>query len=100
VPKEQPRKQLLAFLAERRSDAGIVYCLSRKKVEEVATFLCEQGFPALPYHAGLPNDLRAYHSEALPQRGRPDHGRHRGVRHGHRQAQRALRRAPRSAEIP
>ncbi len=63
VPKEQPRKQLLAFLAERRSDAGIVYCLSRKKVDEVAAFLCEQGFPALPYHAGLPNDLRAYHQK-------------------------------------
>lgn len=63
VPKEQPRKQLLAFLAERRSDAGIVYCLSRKKVEEVAAFLSAQGFPALPYHAGLPNDLRAYHQK-------------------------------------
>ncbi|WP_025132216.1 DNA helicase RecQ [Pseudomonas sp. PH1b] len=63
VPKEQPRKQLLAFLNERRSDAGIVYCLSRKKVDEVAAFLCEQGFPALPYHAGLPNDLRAYHQK-------------------------------------
>jgi ATP-dependent DNA helicase RecQ len=59
VPKEQPRKQLLAFLSERRSDAGIVYCLSRKKVDEVAAFLCEQGFPALPYHAGLPSDVRA-----------------------------------------
>jgi len=63
VPKEQPRKQLLAFLAERRSDAGIVYCLSRKKVDEVAVFLSEQGFPALPYHAGLPNDLRAHHQK-------------------------------------
>ena len=59
VPKEQPRKQLLAFLSERRSDAGIVYCLSRKKVDEVAKFLCEQGFPALPYHAGLPSETRA-----------------------------------------
>ncbi|WP_448089651.1 DNA helicase RecQ [Pseudomonas azerbaijanoccidentalis] len=63
VPKEQPRKQLLAFLAERRSDAGIVYCLSRKKVDEVAVFLSEQGFPALPYHAGLPNDTRAHHQK-------------------------------------
>ena len=59
VPKEQPRKQLLAFLSERRSDAGIVYCLSRKKVDEVAQFLCAQGFPALPYHAGLPSETRA-----------------------------------------
>jgi ATP-dependent DNA helicase RecQ len=37
--------------------------LSRKKVDEVAAFLCEQGYPALPYHAGLPNDLRAYHQK-------------------------------------
>ncbi len=61
MPKDQPRKQLLGFLAERRGDAGIVYCLSRKKVEEVAAFLSEQGFPALPYHAGLPNELRGHH---------------------------------------
>lgn len=63
VPKDQPRKQLLGFLAERRGDAGIVYCLSRKKVEEMAAFLSEQGFPALPYHAGLPNDLRAFNQK-------------------------------------
>ena len=63
VPKEQPRKQLLAFLTARKGDAGIVYCLSRKKVEEVAAFLSEQGFPALPYHAGLPAELRAYNQK-------------------------------------
>ncbi|MBB3104477.1 DNA helicase RecQ [Azomonas macrocytogenes] len=59
VPKDQPRKQLLSFLAEHKGDAGIVYCLSRKKVEEIAGFLSQQGFPALPYHAGLPSELRA-----------------------------------------
>lgn len=63
VAKDQPRKQLLGFLAERRGDAGIVYCMSRKKVEELAAFLSEQGFPALPYHAGLSNELRAYHQK-------------------------------------
>jgi ATP-dependent DNA helicase RecQ len=63
LPKDQPRKQLLGFLAARKGDAGIVYCLSRKKVEEVADFLSSQGFPALPYHAGLPNELRAYHQK-------------------------------------
>ncbi|TLX65197.1 DNA helicase RecQ [Stutzerimonas nosocomialis] len=61
VPKEQPRKQLLGFLAERRGDAGILYCMSRKKVDDMAAFLTEQGFPALPYHAGLPAELRAHH---------------------------------------
>ncbi len=59
VPKDQPRKQLLAFLEGRRGDAGIVYCMSRKKVEEVAEFLAAQGYPALPYHAGLPSEVRA-----------------------------------------
>ncbi|MBF8781883.1 DNA helicase RecQ [Pseudomonas fulva] len=59
VPKEQPRKQLLAFLGERRGNAGIVYCLSRKKVDETAAFLCDQGIPALPYHAGLAAETRA-----------------------------------------
>ena len=61
VSKDQSRKQLLGFLAERKGDAGIVYCLSRKKVDDIAAFLSEQGFPALPYHAGLPNELRAFH---------------------------------------
>ncbi|ACO79437.1 ATP-dependent DNA helicase RecQ [Azotobacter vinelandii CA] len=63
VAKDQPRKQLLGFLAERRGDAGIVYCMSRKKVEELAAFLSEQGFPALPYHAGLSNELRTLHQK-------------------------------------
>ncbi|GFM79359.1 ATP-dependent DNA helicase RecQ [Pseudomonas cichorii] len=63
VPKEQPRKQLLAFLSERRSDAGIVYCLSRKKVDEVAVFLSDNGYPALPYHAGLPAETRAHNQK-------------------------------------
>jgi len=52
--KNNARKQLQAFLeAEHPSDAGIVYCLSRKKVEETAAWLKEQGWDALPYHAGL-----------------------------------------------
>jgi ATP-dependent DNA helicase RecQ len=57
--KVQPRQQLLAFLrAEHPGDSGIVYCLSRNKVEETAAFLCGQGYRALPYHAGLPPETR------------------------------------------
>lgn len=57
--KRNARAQLLHFLrVEHPGDAGIVYCLSRKKVEETATFLGAQGLTALPYHAGLPNDER------------------------------------------
>ena len=52
--KNNARQQLQAFLeAEHPNDAGIVYCLSRKKVEETAAWLKEQGWDALPYHAGL-----------------------------------------------
>lgn len=60
--KHNPRQQLLQFLRdEHATDAGIVYCLSRNKTEETATWLSEQGFNALPYHAGLPADVRAEH---------------------------------------
>ncbi len=57
--KHNSRQQLLAFLtAEHPSDAGIVYCLSRKRVEETAAWLQEQGWDALPYHAGLDARVR------------------------------------------
>ncbi len=52
--KANARQQLQTFLeAEHANDAGIVYCLSRKKVDETAAWLKEQGWDALPYHAGL-----------------------------------------------
>ncbi|MBR7799947.1 DNA helicase RecQ [Undibacterium fentianense] len=54
VEKANGRKQLLDFIqAQHAGDAGIVYCLSRKKVEETAEFLKENGITALPYHAGM-----------------------------------------------
>ena len=60
--KHNARQQLLAFLkAEHPQDAGIVYCLSRKKTEETASWLATQGFTALPYHAGLSSEMRAAH---------------------------------------
>ncbi|NHC06153.1 DNA helicase RecQ [Azonexus fungiphilus] len=59
VEKDNAKKQLLTFLAGRQGQAGIVYCLSRKKVEETAEWLSAQGYPALPYHAGLPAQERA-----------------------------------------
>jgi ATP-dependent DNA helicase RecQ len=60
--KHNPRTQLLRFLQEgHEQHAGIVYCLSRKKTEETATWLQAEGFNALPYHAGLPADTRADH---------------------------------------
>lgn len=60
--KHNAKTQLLKFLKEEHPrDAGIVYCLSRKKTEEIAHWLTLQGFNALPYHAGLPAQTRATH---------------------------------------
>ena len=61
--KISAKKQLLDFLRQRKNEAGIVYCLSRKKVEDTAAWLTEQGFTALPYHAGLPGQLRQTHQK-------------------------------------
>ena len=60
--KQNPKQQLLRFLRnEHPSDAGIIYCLSRKKTEEIADWLQQQSFVALPYHAGLDAETRATH---------------------------------------
>ena len=59
VPREDGRRQLLGFLDGHRGEAGIVYCLSRRKVEATAEFLRAQGIEALPYHAGLEAAVRA-----------------------------------------
>ncbi len=61
--KTDTKKQLLDFLAGHRDEAGIVYCLSRKKVEATADWLCGCGFTALPYHAGLDASMRATHQK-------------------------------------
>jgi ATP-dependent DNA helicase RecQ len=64
VEKDEPRQQLLRLLRdEHEGDAGIVYCQSRKKVEETATWLSGEGITALPYHAGLDASLRRRHQD-------------------------------------
>lgn len=64
VEKDDARRQLLRFIRdEHEGDAGIVYCLSRKKVEETAAWLNEEGIAALPYHAGLDADVRRRHQD-------------------------------------
>ncbi|MGZ5873691.1 MAG: DNA helicase RecQ [Bradyrhizobium sp.] len=64
VNKQNAPAQLKAFITERHSgDAGIVYCLSRAKVEDVATALTKAGIEALPYHAGMDARLRARHQD-------------------------------------
>ena len=64
TPKDNPKKQLLTFLqTEHPGHAGVVYCLSRKKVEATAQWLSEQGVNALPYHAGLDKGIRQRNQE-------------------------------------
>ncbi len=59
VIKDNPKKQLLTFLKEEHpNDSGIVYCLTRKKTDEIARWLVEEGWNALPYHAGLTAKVR------------------------------------------
>ena len=64
VPKHSAQRQLLAFLREQPAGAsGIVYCLSRRRTEETATWLAREGFTALPYHAGLDAEVRRRNQE-------------------------------------
>lgn len=71
VQKQQARQQLLDFIeTEHAGDAGIVYCLSRKKVDETALWLSSKGIKALPYHAGMSNVERQQNQhEFLMQEG-------------------------------
>ncbi len=64
VDKTNSRSQLLTFIqAEHPGDAGIVYCLSRKKVEETALWLAKQGLSAVAYHAGMSTQQRSLNQE-------------------------------------
>ena len=64
VEKKDPTQQLLRFIErEHEGDAGVVYCQSRKRVEEIAQKLCESGLDALPYHAGLDASVRQAHQD-------------------------------------
>ncbi|WP_298232631.1 DNA helicase RecQ [uncultured Azohydromonas sp.] len=64
VEKDNPRAQLLRFIRdEHEGEAGVVYCQSRRKVEETAEWLEQQGIRALPYHAGLDADVRRRHQD-------------------------------------
>lgn len=65
VPKKKrSKRQLLQFIeSEHANDSGIVYCLSRKRVESIADFLSKKGYEALPYHAGLSDRKRVEHQD-------------------------------------
>jgi ATP-dependent DNA helicase RecQ len=65
VQRYNGKKQLLEFLKRHKGESGIVYCLSRNKVEDTAEWLTAQGVPALPYHAGLPANVRSRNQDAF-----------------------------------
>jgi ATP-dependent DNA helicase RecQ len=62
-PKRKVEKEIIRFIKERAGKSGIIYCLSRKKVEEMAEVLQVNGINALPYHAGLETGVRARHQD-------------------------------------
>ncbi|MBO9420212.1 DNA helicase RecQ [Labrenzia sp. R4_2] len=65
VERTNQRQQLLDFLKKHKGECGIVYCLSRAKVEDIAEWLNAKGIRALPYHAGLPAEQRAANQDAF-----------------------------------
>lgn len=63
--KDKVFKEIVAYINKRKGKSGIIYCLSRKKVEEIAQMLKVNGVKALPYHAGLDAKTRAAHQDAF-----------------------------------
>jgi ATP-dependent DNA helicase RecQ len=66
-PKERSSRQVLAFVRDHQGDSGIIYCASRRKVEELADTLKAAGVSALPYHAGLDKTVRDRNQDAFQQ---------------------------------
>jgi ATP-dependent DNA helicase RecQ len=64
-PKREWKRQVLAYVEARRGQSGIVYCLSRKRTEEAAELLSENGIKALAYHAGMDKDTREANQNAF-----------------------------------
>lgn len=64
-PKNDVAKQIMQYISSRKGESGIVYCLSRKKVDEISEILQINGIKALPYHAGLDSKKRVEHQEAF-----------------------------------
>jgi len=62
-PKDNPFRQILQYLEERKKESGIIYCQSRKSVEDLADRLQTKGYRALPYHAGLTSNIRTNNQE-------------------------------------
>ena len=98
-PKTNATRQLVERLDAHAGESGIIYCASRRRTEELAEEFAALGRRALPYHAGLDHSVRAANQDAfLREDGVVDLRDHR-LRHGHRQARRALRLSRRHAVL-
>ena len=91
--------QVLELASEYPGGSGIVYCFSRARAEAFAADLSARGLPALPYHAGLPDERGDQPGQVHPRRGPRDLRDHR-LRDGHRQARRPLPRPRRPPQEP
>ncbi|HZU86977.1 MAG TPA: DNA helicase RecQ, partial [Anaerolineaceae bacterium] len=65
APKKEPEQQTLRFLQRFKDQPGIIYCFSRRQVDELSAFLAAKGYTALPYHAGLEDEQRHRNQEAF-----------------------------------
>ena len=68
-PKNDPDRDIIRFIKQNEGKSGIIYCLSRKKVEELAELLVANGIKALPYHAGMDAQTRADNQDAFLKEG-------------------------------
>lgn len=84
-------KEIIKFIKNNSGKSGIIYCLSRKKVEELAAILCANDIKAAPYHAGLDTSTRSQTQDDFPDGEVRCHSCDHRIRHGHRQTRRALR---------
>jgi ATP-dependent DNA helicase RecQ len=67
TPKDRPREQLLGFLSDKRGQSGIIYCLSRRRVDETTESLQREGWKVLGYHAGMDARTRATHQRRFTE---------------------------------
>jgi ATP-dependent DNA helicase RecQ len=65
IPKQDPASQTLRFLEPFKDQSGIIYCFARKQVDELSAYLAGQGYSALPYHAGLEDQVRRRNQESF-----------------------------------
>lgn len=65
IPKRDPERQALRFVERFKDQSGIIYCFSRRQVDDLAALLAQRGYAARPYHAGLEDDERKANQEAF-----------------------------------